>query len=253
MLHDADIREPLFLFLEEYYGKIRIIEEKTMGKSRADVMMVTEDALVGIEIKSDADTYTRLARQVQDYDLFFDYNVVAVGTRHAMHIEEHVPAHWGIITVEEIDDPENGKEILDFYFLRKPRKNPNLRMDRKLQILWRPELALLQKQFATPKYKEKGRDFVIEKILERVEYPEEKKGRIDPEKLAAAISEILFERDYSQVKALLQDYRKGEMQKQIESETDPAKRLELMMEKEEMVRRFHDNGLGKKRRKRRRK
>ena len=57
MLHDKDIREPLFDFLDETsdevlyqstsldakaYGKIRIIEEKTMGKSRADVVMVTE-------------------------------------------------------------------------------------------------------------------------------------------------------------------------------------------------------------------
>lgn len=52
---DKDIREPLFEYLEEKYGKIRIIEEKMMGRSRADVVMVTEDALVGLEIKSDAD------------------------------------------------------------------------------------------------------------------------------------------------------------------------------------------------------
>ena len=39
-LHDKDIREPLFEFLEEVYGKVRILEEKTMGKSRADVVMV---------------------------------------------------------------------------------------------------------------------------------------------------------------------------------------------------------------------
>lgn len=32
MLRDKDIREPLFDFLEETYGKVRIIEEKTMGK-----------------------------------------------------------------------------------------------------------------------------------------------------------------------------------------------------------------------------
>ncbi len=31
---DKDIREPLFEFLEDTYGKIRIIEEKTMGRSR---------------------------------------------------------------------------------------------------------------------------------------------------------------------------------------------------------------------------
>ena len=53
MLKDKDIREPLFDFLEEQYRKTRIIEEKTMGKSRADVVMVLEEELVGIEIKSD--------------------------------------------------------------------------------------------------------------------------------------------------------------------------------------------------------
>lgn len=43
--HDSTIREPLFDFLEEKYGKIRIIEEKTIGRVRADVVMVTPEAL----------------------------------------------------------------------------------------------------------------------------------------------------------------------------------------------------------------
>ncbi len=30
-LHDRDIREPLFEFLEETYGRIRILEEKPWG------------------------------------------------------------------------------------------------------------------------------------------------------------------------------------------------------------------------------
>ena len=81
MLHDKDIREPLFDFLDETYGKIRIIEEKTMGRSRADVVMVTPDTLYGIEIKSDADTYARLSRQVKDYDKYYDFNYAVVGTR----------------------------------------------------------------------------------------------------------------------------------------------------------------------------
>ena len=67
-LHDADIREPLFDFLEERYGKVRILEEKTTGRARADVVMVTEQYLYGIEIKSDADTYARLKKQVRYYD-----------------------------------------------------------------------------------------------------------------------------------------------------------------------------------------
>ena len=70
MLRDKDIREPLFDFLEDTYGKARILEEKVMGKSRADLVMVLTDALYGIEIKSDADTYARLARQVKDYERY---------------------------------------------------------------------------------------------------------------------------------------------------------------------------------------
>ena len=129
MLKDKDIREPLFDFLEEQYGKTRIIEEKTMGKSRADVVMVLEEELVGIEIKSDADTYARLSRQVKDYDRFFDRNYVVAGSKHAHHVGEHVPEWWGIITVEEVDG------VCDFYVLRKAEKNPKQKMIHKIKLL----------------------------------------------------------------------------------------------------------------------
>ena len=48
MLHDADIREPLFDYLEDSYGKIRILEEVQISRSRADVIMITDDSLVVI-------------------------------------------------------------------------------------------------------------------------------------------------------------------------------------------------------------
>jgi hypothetical protein len=171
--------------LEERYGKIRIIEEKCMGKSRADVVMVTESALCGIEIKSDADTYTRLARQVKDYDKYFDYNLVVVGTSHALHIKEHVPKYWGIITVEPVEDK------LDFYVLKEPQENPTVTWKRKLEILWRPELAVLQEWNQMPKYKEKSKAFVVGKIIERIP------TKIPEQKLREQFSEILFERDYT--------------------------------------------------------
>ena len=37
---DKDLREPLFDFLEEFYGKIRIFEEKVTGISRTDALGV---------------------------------------------------------------------------------------------------------------------------------------------------------------------------------------------------------------------
>ena len=42
--------------------------------------MITEQSLVGIEIKSDADTYVRLATQVKDYDKYYDCNFAVVGS-----------------------------------------------------------------------------------------------------------------------------------------------------------------------------
>lgn len=193
MLYDKNIREPLFDFLEERYTKIRIIEEKQMGRSRADVVMVTEDSVVGIEIKSDADTYTRLQRQIRDYDRFFDYNYVVAGSRHALHIEEKVPAWWGIITAEEIDNNA------DFYLLRSPGENPNLIWKNKLKLLWRPELAHIQELNHLPKYKQKSKAFVIDKIIEKV----------PKELLKIQISDELFERDYNQIEHMIRAFKAG--------------------------------------------
>ena len=220
ILKDKDIREPLFSFLEETYGKTRILEEKTVGKSRADVVMVLPEYLVGIEIKSDADTYVRLADQVKDYDQYFDLNYVVVGTSHGEHVPEHVPAYWGIITVEIVEG------AFDFYILRKPLPNPKVKWKRKLELLWRPELAQIQEWTDMPKYKELSRAKVSAKILERV--PE----KIPEELLRRQVSDILFERDYSKVEEVLSEYRKSEIDKQLEKETDPQKRLELMEKKE---------------------
>lgn len=64
-MYDIDIREPLFDYLDERYGKNRILEEKTMGRSRADVIMIIEYEWIGLEIKSDFDTYSRLKRQAR--------------------------------------------------------------------------------------------------------------------------------------------------------------------------------------------
>ena len=180
MSRDQFMREPLFDWLEEQFGRVRILEEIEIGASRADAVMVLPEAVAGIEIKSDHDSYARLARQVKDYDLYFDYNYVAVGTSHAMHVEEHVPEYWGIITAEEVDG------AADFYLLRRAKENPKREMKRKLSLLWRGELNAVREGYVKHKYAEKTRAFLAEKILEAV--PEEEMQR--------RISEALFEREY---------------------------------------------------------
>ncbi len=198
MLKDKDIREPLFFFLEEMYGKVRILEEKNIGRSRADAVMVTDDALFGIEIKSDADTYARLSRQVEDYDRYYDMNYVVVGTTHAQHIREHVPEHWGVITVETEGDD------IDFYVLRKPGKNENVTFRRKLEFLWRPELVEIQRSHEIPAYKERSKSFVVDKIATWAE-----EGKIEEYVLQSEICRLLFERDYNTIFDEINRYREA--------------------------------------------
>jgi len=164
-----------------------------------------------------------------------------VGSAHAMHIEEHVPAHWGIISVEET---EKGP---DFYVLRFPVPNSGAILRNKLSILWRPELAAIQERFGLPKYRDRDRDFVVQKICDAV-----MSEKIDVVALHKCISEQLFERDYSRVRETLREFRKGELTKKIEAETDPEKRMALIMEKEERRIAAKKSGFIRKPRRRRR-
>lgn len=193
ILKDKDIREPLFDFLEEQYGKIRIVEEKQAGRARADVVMITPAVLYGIEIKSDADTYTRLKKQVKYYDWYYDRNIIVVGTSHAVHVREHVPEWWGVITVE-YDENEN----LDFYVLREASDNPKVNDSKKITFLWRPELNRLLELNGLPKYREKSKQFVQGKLLESVP------GDI----LWPQAYNELFERDYNTIADQIKKYRK---------------------------------------------
>ncbi len=205
MLYDKDIREPLFDYIEEYYGKARILEEKQIGKSRADAVIICDSCIMGVEIKSDADTYARLDRQIADYNKHFDYNYVVVGTKHANHIEEHVPDWWGIITVDEVD------LCADFYMLRKPQINPKVHWSflrkRQLSFLWRMELANILKKHSMPKYPGKSKKFVQDYLFEN----------ISEEELKRDITDELFERDYTTVAKRIEEY------KELKNRTDPQK------------------------------
>ena len=181
VLLDADIREPLFDYLEQYYGKVRFLEEKVTGKARADVVMVLPNKICGIEIKSDADSYTRLSAQVKNYDKYYDEKYLVVGSTHALHAAEHVPAYWGIISVELI------KGEVDFYRVREARSNPKAKIKNKMSLLWKSEFSHILAKNKMPKYAQKSKKFITEKLLDKV--PEEV--------LHDQISEELFERDYT--------------------------------------------------------
>ncbi len=174
---DKEMREPLFDYLDLTFGKNRVIEEKIIQGSRADVVAVLEGHLAGIEIKSDRDTYTRLSSQVPDYDKNFDYCYLAVGASHEKHAAEHVPDHWGILVIRE-----DGVEEI-----RPATPSPKLDRKKQLRILWKRELYHILDTHGFPKYRGKSAAFIIEYLIDR----------LPPEELMRAVTEELFERDYT--------------------------------------------------------
>ena len=144
MLHDGQIREILFDYLDERYGKIRIFEEKNIKSSRADIIAVIDGSIIGMEIKSDFDSYARLATQVKNYDKYCDLNYAVVGRTHKNGVAEHIPAYWGILAVDETEvEPV-------IYEVRAAEKNPKMknlmkRIKKKSLILKRKLINLMKK------------------------------------------------------------------------------------------------------------
>ena len=176
-LHDSDIRPLLFDYLDGIYGKVRTYEELMIHDSRADVLAVVQGALIGLEIKSDADTYARLAAQVKDYDRFCDLNYLVVGSSHAQHAAEHIPQHWGLLAAD-------GEKITE---LRGAQANQKAKLLWQLRRLWKRELWDLLDRNGLPKYRDKRRKFICEKLLEKLEEAT----------LKEQLCDVLFERDYT--------------------------------------------------------
>lgn len=181
MLYDKDIREPLFWYLEDNYGKCRIFEEVPMLKTRADIMMVLPDELIGIEIKSSVDTYERLKHQVPGYNSFCDKNYLAIGMRHLKHAAEHIPDYWGILCIY------SDKGIIKVEQIREARTNPKVRADYQLSLLWKNELSNILSTNKMPKYAGKSKAFIRGKLMEK----------LSSNGLKAALCHELFERDYT--------------------------------------------------------
>lgn len=68
-----------------------------------------------------------------------------------------------------------------------------------MSLLWRPELAHIQEMNKLPKYRQRSKQFVTEKILLRV----------PQEILKEQISQELFERDYTQIAEIIMEYKRG--------------------------------------------
>lgn len=181
---DKDMREPLFDFLDEEWGKIRIVEEKVILGSRADVIGITDGELLGFEIKSDGDTYARLKTQIRDYERYCDRCYLVAGESHR-EAESHVPPYWGIIVIND-----EGA-----YMIREAELSPHVNLNLQLGLLWKAELGHILKRLDMPLYEGKSRGYIAERLIKRAE--SDKYPMIDEDIVKRLMTDELFERDYT--------------------------------------------------------
>lgn len=185
-LRDPDMREILFETYENTGERLRIFEELVIGKSRADVILVKENEILGFEIKSDKDNLIRLTTQVKNYERFCDKCYIVTGVHYIDKIEESVPKHWGVY---DIAKDENGNLHIEMFreANRNPKERPTTKLKNQMNLLWRSELIKIVKTYklggVTKRNKRQLRDLIIEKM-----------GKEEAKRMTY---DALIERDYS--------------------------------------------------------
>ena len=109
-----------------------VIEELGLGRgsARADLIVLTADAIVGIEVKSAADSLSRLPAQAGWYARVCDTCVLAGDAGHVAAAADLLPGWWGRTSVDH-----DGVVVA-----APPGPNPDPDPDALAQMLWMPEL-----------------------------------------------------------------------------------------------------------------
>ncbi len=165
-LNDKDIRRVIYESFSGETSEARILEEFPMGDSRADILLVTKTKLIGLEIKSDRDSFVRLERQIRDYEKFFDTNYLVVGTYHVEEALQTVPAHWGIYEVYE-----TAEGAFQIELVRGAGMALKDNIEEKLYLLWRNELMRIIRAYRLAKGNLQRKDKMIVKITRGLAMP----------------------------------------------------------------------------------
>lgn len=100
---DKDVRHAFYEYIRPRLRDSMFINELTfqVGKEEGRVDLVAVGSLLqGFEIKSDADSLTRLKRQVRLYGKVMNRMSVVITLKHLRGAKKIIPAHWGIYTYE---------------------------------------------------------------------------------------------------------------------------------------------------------
>ncbi|MBW3225445.1 sce7726 family protein [Marinobacter adhaerens] len=71
------------------------------GQRRADAVLVMDDKVHAIEIKSDRDNLDNLLQQISDYTRVFDFVSIFLSKSHLENARKSLPLNVGLITLED--------------------------------------------------------------------------------------------------------------------------------------------------------
>lgn len=170
-MRDLDIRLALITHLQhEYAGEsdMLIAEEVNVrqGLSRADLVVVNS-RLHCYEIKSQVDTLSRLAGQLEDYRCVFEQVSVVIGLKHLTRVLLELPSWCGILLAHRV---AGEVEIEPF---REASSNLHRDAYALAQLLWRDEaLDILERHQCLRGVKSKPREALWERLAESLSLEE---------------------------------------------------------------------------------
>jgi len=143
-MHDLDIRLELDRVLRERFsGDDDVVIRHELGleegRRRIDVA-VLNGHLSGWEIKSDADTLTRLAGQADAYGRVFDYVTIVTTDRYLDKATAKLPTWWGLVVAQAT---EVGVELAE---VRAATSNDAVNGLSLVQLLWREEAMVILRE-----------------------------------------------------------------------------------------------------------
>jgi hypothetical protein len=133
-------------------------KERIIGRSRADFDSRIGTRWEGFEIKSETDSLSRLRTQVGDYNYHFDRCWIVAHSKHFPFVMNRVPEWWGVMEVWA----EGGDVVMKLR--RPPKDNPEVRVDKLLNLLWKTELIELARRKGIKAKSRWGKYFILLEI-----------------------------------------------------------------------------------------
>ena len=135
-MREADVREALIARLHRQHANelTRIVPELSLCQAEARIdLAVINGRLTGWEIKSAADTLTRLPLQAPVYSRIFDRVWLAADARHVDGAMTLIPSWWGVVRVADRSGACTLTQV------RPSRINPGVDLASLVRLLWRDE------------------------------------------------------------------------------------------------------------------